>query len=345
MSIKSILLSDEARTVFLIALGAIAAIAFLLGLFTVILIEIIIALVCISIWLIHSYLIDPEGRRRAAGVWAVYRRNRFGILGLLFLASIFALAVLAPILTPYGPFERTDDRSLPPSPTHPLGTNRFGEDILTILYHAIQVSLAVGFLAGIIVILLGTVIGMVAGYIGGKLDIVTTRVTDIVLVLPALPLMLILSSLPGMVRHWTIIAAVYIIVFWPVSARIMRGLTLSLKEREFVMSAKAAGAGSRYIIFRHILPNMFPLMLTMMITATRQAILYEAFLAYLGLGDPLNRSLGLMLREAQDEAALAIGAWWLILPPGLLIAIITLGFALIGVALDEIVNPRLRGRR
>jgi peptide/nickel transport system permease protein len=203
----------------------------------------------------------------------------------------------------------------------------------------------VGFLGGILVILLGTVIGITAGYVGGKLDIAATRVTDIVLVLPALPLMLILSSLPGMLRHWTIVAAVYIIVFWPVSARIMRGVTLSLREREFIMSAKAAGASSRYIIFRHILPNMFPLMLTMMITATRQAILYEAFLAYLGLGDPLNRSLGLMLREAQDEAALAMSAWWLIIPPGLLIAIITLGFALVGVALDEVVNPRLRGRR
>ena len=320
----------------MLGLGVVAVLAILTAMFTILLVELIIILAFFVIWFIQSYLLDPEGRRRMAGVWVVYKRNRFGILGILLLASVFALAILAPILTPYGPFQRTDDRNLPPSLAHPLGTNRFGEDILTILYHAIRVSLAVGFLAGILVILLGTVIGMVAGYAGGKLDIVTTRVTDIVLVLPALPLMLILSSLPGMVRHWTIIASVYIIVFWPVSARIMRGLTLSLKEREFIMSAKAAGAGSRYIIFKHILPNMFPLMLTMMITATRQAILYEAFLAYLGLGDPLNRSLGLMLREAQDEAALALGAWWLIIPPGLVIAIITLGFALIVLLLTKL---------
>ena len=107
---------------------------------------------------------------------------------------------------------------------------------------------------------------------------------------------------------------------------------------------KASGAKNFYIIFKHILPNVFPLMLTMIIKSMRQAILYEAFLSYLGLGDPTAFTLGQMLREAQDRAALATGHFWLIIPPGIAIALITLSFAFIGMALDEVVNPRLRKR-
>ncbi|MFX1253543.1 MAG: ABC transporter permease [Promethearchaeota archaeon] len=283
-------------------------------------------------------------QKRWSQFWTAYKRNRLGIVGIFLLATILALAIFADVLTPYGPFERTNDIAQPPSLEHPLGTNRLGQDILTILFHGLRVSLAIGFVAGVFCVVLGSIIGVASGYIGGWTDEVVMRITDIILVLPALPLMLLISSLPGISLHWTLTASIYVVVFWPVSARIVRGQALSLKERAFVLSAKSAGAGSPYIIFRHILPNVFALVLTMIITSARQAILYEAVLAYLGFGDPLNRSLGLMLREAQDEAALALGAWWLIIPPGLAIAIATLSFAFIGVALDEIVNPRLRRR-
>jgi peptide/nickel transport system permease protein len=173
------------------------------------------------------------------------------------------------------------------------------------------------------------------------------RVTEIILVIPALPFLLLLASIPeisGGATSWQLTSVLIVIIYWPVSARLIRGQALVLKERTFVLSAKAAGAGNRYVIIHHILPNVLTLMVTMIITSMRQAILYEAFLSYLGFSDPLNWSLGAMLNRAQGEAAFARGAWWLIFPPAIFIALIGLSFAFIGIALDEIVNPRFRKR-
>ena len=161
---------------------------------------------------------------------------------------------------------------------------------------------------------------------------------------PARPLIVDKLSWLDTIPWWFIIAFVYVVVFWPVSAKLIRGQALSLKQRAFVTSAKSSGAGNAYIIRKHLLPNVFPLMLTMIITSMRQAILYEAFLAFLGLGDPTNWSLGKMLSVAQQQASLATGAWWMYLPAGIAIALTTLSFAFVGMAFDEIVNPRLRRR-
>lgn len=268
--------------------------------------------------------------------------------GLLILLTLVLLAIFGTNMTPYEPHQRTSSIYSEPNSDHILGTNRLGEDVFTILLSSLRISLLVGIMAGSLTVILGTTIGVTSAYLGGRADRFIMRIADIVLVMPALPLMLVLSSIQSVVfessMHWSIIAIVYVVVFWPVSARLIRGQALSLKERTFVTSAKAAGANNRYIIFNHLLPNVFPLMVTMIITSMRQAILYEAFLAYLGLGDPWNWSLGLMLRVAQNQAALATGAWWLIFPPAIAIALTTLSFAFIGIAFDEIVNPKLRKR-
>ena len=279
--------------------------------------------------------------------WNVFKKNWMGITGLILLIVIIILAVGGSKLTKWDPDKYyVQDRLQAPSATHILGTNRYGQDVFTVLLDSLGISLLIGIIAGSLTVIVGTTIGVASAYIGGWVDNIIMRITDVILVMPALPLMLVLASLPFLFGkvHWSVIAVVYIVVFWPVSARLIRGQALSVKERAFVISAKSSGAGSGYIIFRHILPNVFPLMLTMIITSMRQAILYESFLSYLGLGDPLNWTLGQMLYIAQNQAAFASGAWWMFFPPGIAIGLITLSFAFIGMALDEIVNPRLRKR-
>jgi peptide/nickel transport system permease protein len=287
------------------------------------------------------------------------------------LVTLILLAIFAEEMTPYGPpgpdeinlreagvdpsvwtipIPFTDIELGPfwnPLSDHPFGTTELGFDVYTLLFFGLRVSLAVAFISGIFVVLLGTIIGVSSAYVGGKIDAIIMRISEVILVIPPLPLLLLLASVPdigGGTTTWELTAILIVAIYWPVSARLIRGQALSLKERTFVISAKAAGASTPYIIFRHILPNVFPLMITMMITAMRQAILFEAFLAYLGFSDPLNWSLGFILNTAQSEAAFTRGAWWLMFPPAILIAMIGISFAFIGIALDAIVNPRLRKR-
>lgn len=288
--------------------------------------------------------------------WKVFRSNWMGVVGLIIAVTLITLAIFSNQIAKWDPhepdFENLDVLPSPPVPGHILGTNRHGEDIFSILLNSLGISLAVGVVAGSLTVILGTTIGVASAYIGGKFDTIVMRITDIVLVIPALPVMLLLASLVPLIIDnfswldripwWFIIAFVYVVVFWPVSARLIRGQALSLKQRAFITSAKSAGAGNIYIIFKHLLPNVFPLMLTMIITSMRQAILYEAFLAFLGLSDPWDWSLGRMLSVAQQQASLATGAWWMYLPAAIAIALTTLSFAFIGIAFDEIVNPRLR---
>ena len=285
--------------------------------------------------------------RRTTSSVKLFSRNWMGVTGFILLLIIIILAIGGQNFTPYDPYEYSaDNPTEAPSRQHWLGTNRFSQDVFTVLLTSLRISLLVGIVAGSMTVVIGTTIGVASAYIGGWVDTVVMRITDVVLVMPALPLMLVLASLPflGGTTHWSVVAIVYVVVFWPVSARLIRGQALSLKQRAFITSARAAGASRRYIIFKHILPNVFPLMLTMVITSMRQAILYESFLAYLGLGDPLNWTLGQMLHIAQVHAAFASGAWWLFFPPGIMIGLITLSFAFVGIAFDEIVNPRLRER-
>ena len=294
---------------------------------------------------------NPNNQKRRVikfgKTWEVFKQNWMGMTGLILLSVIVILAIGGSNLTKWDPDGYfIEDRLQAPTLTHILGTNRYGQDVFTVLLDSLSISLLIGVIAGSLTVILGTTIGVASAYLGGWVDTIIMRITDVVLVLPALPLMLVLASLPFLFGkvHWSIIAVVYILVFWPVSARLIRGQALSIKERAFVTSAKSSGAGSAYIIFKHILPNVFPLMLTMIITSMRQAILYESFLSYLGLGDPLNWTLGQMLYIAEKQAAFASGAWWMFFPPGIAIGLITLSFAFIGMALDEIVNPRLRKR-
>ena len=275
--------------------------------------------------------------------WRDFRRQRMGLIGLAMISLAIGVAVFAPLLAPYDPNESVrvtiDNIYEPPSPEHPLGTDDAGKDVLTNLIYGSRVSLTVGFVASFITLIIGGTVGIVAGFYGGRVENTLMRLTDILLVIPDLPLMIILIALLGR-KLWVIIVVIGILS-WTGTARIVRSQTLSVKERKFVQRARAIGAGNLYIIRRHIFPLVFPLMVVNAVLVISGIILYEATLAFLGLGDPTRLSWGQMLQFAFTRGAMSAGAWWALVPPGLAIAWVALGLILLGNGLERVFNPRL----
>ena len=275
--------------------------------------------------------------------WRDFKRQQMGLIGLAMISAAIAVAVFAPFLAPYDPNEvvrvTIDNIYMPPSPEHLLGTDDGGKDVLTNLIYGSRVSLTVGFFASFITLFIGGTVGIVAGFYGGRVENALMRLTDILLVIPDLPLMIILIALLGR-KMWVIIVVVGILS-WTGTARIVRSQTLSIKERKFVQRARAIGAGNLYIIRRHVFPLVFPLMVVNAVLVISGIILYEATLAFLGLGDPTRLSWGQMLQFAFTRGAMSAGAWWALVPPGLAIAWVALGLTLLGNGLERVFNPRL----
>jgi len=224
--------------------------------------------------------------------------------------------------------------------TYLLGTDARGRDIFSQFVWGSQIALIVGFLSAFFSISIGVLIGLVSGYSGGKVDVVLMRFTDVILVLPGLPLVIILAAVLG-ASIWNIILVISI-VGWPGVARVIRAEDLSLKERPFIDSARVTGASNIRIMFKHVAPNVLPLAFLYMTFAVSGAILTEAALSFLGLGDVNTPSWGQMLEAIQRSNVLE--AWWWLLPPGLGITMLSLSFYLVGNAFEQIVNPRLRKR-
>ncbi len=274
-----------------------------------------------------------------------------GILGAILVASTLVVAILGPAWTPYAPSEivrDADGRALtfaPPSVHPPLGTDDASRDVFTQLVHGARISLTVGFLAGFIAMFIGSLFGILAGYFGGWVDTLLMRATDVLLVIPDLPLMLILvATLRQMDLHVSPLAVLTVVIgllYWTSTARLIRSQVLTIKERQFVARARAIGAGHWHIVRKHILPQIMPLIVANTVLILSTAILVESGLAFLGLGDPTQPSWGTMLNFAFDRNAVSNGAWWFYLPPGLAIVWVTLGCVLLGNVLEEILNPRL----
>ncbi len=223
-----------------------------------------------------------------------------------------------------------------------LGTDQYQRDIFTQLVYGARISLLIGLLTALFTTSIGLSVGLVAGYVGGLVDQVLMRFTDMLLVIPDTPLYIVLMAVlnPSI---WTLVALMTVIG-WTGFARISRSQALSLKERPFVEAAKAVGGGRFHIILRHILPNVMSLVYVALATAVPSAIINEAWLSFLGLYDPTTMTWGRMLEGMSGESG-GILMWWWIIPPGLCIAAISLSFILIGYALDDILNPKLRERR
>lgn len=273
----------------------------------------------------------------------IYYRNKYGLAGLIILTFFIFLALFAQFIAPYTPSDTfLAEPFSPPSSKFLLGTDELGRDIFSLLIYGTWTSMTVGVLASLLTVIIGTFVGIYAGYYGGIVQSILMRLTDFFLILPALPLMIVLAAILGP-SIWNIIFVISI-VSWPVTARVIMSQTLSVKESSYVEASKALGAGDTYIIFRHILPNVTPLIFAYVILNIAGAILAEAGLSFLGLGDPSHISWGMMLYYADQFGALVAGLWWYILPPGLAISLLVLSFMMIGYALDEIINPRIRRR-
>jgi peptide/nickel transport system permease protein len=271
------------------------------------------------------------------------RRSFIGMAGLLMLAASVSLALLADVLAPYHPRQALPigvaDIYQPPGPGHLLGTDDAGRDVLSNFLFGSRVSLTVGFFASFISMAIGGLIGIVSGYFGGRVETVLMRFTDIMLVIPDLPLAVVLVALtkPSLINIIVVIG----ILGWTGTARLVRSQTLSVKQRKFVLRARAIGAGDGHIIRRHILPTVLPLMVANTVLVISLAVLNESTLSFLGLSDPTVVSWGQMLNFAFTRGAMSTGAWWALVTPGLGIVWVVLGCTLLGHGLEQVLNPRL----
>jgi len=266
--------------------------------------------------------------------------NRKGLIGLILLSISLIMAIAPNLLAPYDPHKIVDKPFLPPSLKHLLGTNDVGQDIFSELVYGARISLLVGVSAALSSVFVGAIIGLVAGYYGGFVDEFFSVITDTMLLLPPLPFMILMAAFMGQ-GYQNIVLAITIFT-WPGIARIVRSQVISLKNLAFVEAAKALGASSIRIMFRHILPQIYPLLVAFVVLRTGGAIITEAALSFLGLGDPTQKSWGAMIYWAMNSGAISSGRWWWILAPGLMITVTVEAFTLIGYAIEEYVNPRLR---
>ena len=268
-------------------------------------------------------------------------QNKKAMVGVIILAFIILVAVFAPFLSEYSPTQRVGRPHQAPSAEHWLGTTRLGHDVFTRLIHGARVSLAVGFGAGLMIALIGTVLGILAGYKGGVIDEVINFFTNLVLVIPNLPLLLVIAAFVGQASP-LIIAVILGLTSWAWGVRVTRSETLSIRQRDYVKSAEMLGEPSWRIMAFEIFPNLISIVGINFIGSVIFAVITEATLEFLGLGDPNTVSWGIMLYNAQNASALSVGAWWDLLSPCFALTLLSLSLALINFAIDEVANPRLR---
>ncbi|MEM1961390.1 MAG: ABC transporter permease [Sulfolobales archaeon] len=276
-------------------------------------------------------------------IYYVLIANKFGLVGFSIILAFALVAVFADHLAPYDPYEIVAPPYTPPNERFLLGTNDIGQDILSEFVYGARVSLYVGLTAPFIASLIGTMLGLVAGYLGGVVDEVVTGTVDVMLALPTLPLIIILAAYIGPSLNNIVLVLAFF--GWSGFARIVRAQVLSLRERPYVEAARAVGASGFRIMVKHILPHVIPLIIANMVLSATSAILTEAGLSFLGLGDPIAKSWGQILRRAQVGHAFHQGLWLWVFVPGMGIALLGAGFTLLGIAIEERVNPRLRFSR
>jgi peptide/nickel transport system permease protein len=281
----------------------------------------------------------PETSRRNL-VTQTVRRRPSAAIGAIVLLVVIVGAVVAPWVAPYGLHTQVGPVFGRPAWKHPLGLDDGGIDMVTLLMWGARISLVVGFAATLVSMVLGGSVGILAGYFGGKTDTILMRITDYFLVVPDVPLMIVVAAIWGpSLFHIVIVIG---ILLWTSTARVIRAQVKSVRERVYVKRARALGAGHARIVLHHVLPQVAPLMIANTVLTVAVAIFDETALSFLGLGDPSRTSLGKVIENAFQRAAISSGAWWAIVPPGALVAVIILACSLVGGALEDALNPRLR---
>jgi peptide/nickel transport system permease protein len=283
-------------------------------------------------------------RRALSRFWEQFRQSKSAMIGLgilLFFAAMAIFSIFAnkgaldPTVTP-GP------RLAGPSLKYPLGTQIDGISVLSLVIEGSRISLFVGLAAAAISMALGTIIGMWAGYKSSVHDAILMRLTDVFLVLPWLALAIVLAAMFG--QNFWIIIVIIGLTSWAGTARLVRAQVLSVKERTYIERSRALGASDAHVVIKHVTPNLMPVIFANTILTIAIAILSESQLSFLGLGDPKSKSWGTMIDEAFHAGALTLHAWWWLMAPSLSIVLVVLGFTMLGFAMDEILNPRIRER-
>ncbi|RSD07319.1 ABC transporter permease [Amycolatopsis eburnea] len=284
-------------------------------------------------------------RRRAsiARTWREFAGQRAALVGLVLLGATVVVALLLPLISDQSGLDVTKATGEPLSPPNGdfwLGTDNFGRSVLLMTIWGTRISLLVGFSAALLSVVIGTLIGITAAHFGGWVSATLLRFTDFFLVLPSLILAIALSAvLPKGVG--TIIVAIGLTA-WPSTARLVRAQTLTIESRPYIERAHALGGGHLHVIGKHVLPGVMPLVLANTTLVVGNAVIADATLSFLGVGDPNSVTWGLVLESALNNGAISRGAWWNVLPPGIAIVLVVLFFTLVGRGLETVLNPRLK---
>lgn len=290
-------------------------------------------------FLIDELVETPPNRRgRVADFWRAFVASKAGPVGLALLIVIGLIAICAPLIAPDGPFKLGGPRLAPlGTEGYPLGTDHLGRSILAQLAFGARVSLSIGLVAAAISMVVGVIIGSLAGFYGGWVDIILSRLTDMFLIIPAFFLIIVIVATFGSGIFYVMI--VIGLTAWPTSARLMRAQALSLRERTFVQGLTALGESKPRILFRHVVPNGIQPLIANASLDIAGAILIEAGLSFIGLGDPNKATWGRMIFEGRTSITTA---WWVSVLPGVAIVITVLGFYLVGDGISYVLSPRSR---
>jgi peptide/nickel transport system permease protein len=261
------------------------------------------------------------------------------IVGVTVIGLFVLVAIFGPMLID-DPKEQVGEVFERPSGSHLLGLDGGGADMVRLLIEGSRISLIVGFAAAVVSALIGGLIGLVSGFFGGKTDIVLMRITDYFLVIPDVPLMVVAAALFG--RSLTNIILIIGVIYWTTTARVIRAQVKSVRERVYVKRARALGAGHARALFKHVLPQVAPLLVAITVLSIAVAIFAETAIAFLGLGDPTLISWGRLIENAFSRSAISVDAWWAVVPPGLAVVAVVLACTMLGRALEDSLNPRLR---
>ena len=275
-------------------------------------------------------------------VAAQFFRMPTAIAGLAILVVFTGAALTAPLYIHPADLDvtqATGGQLAPPSRHYPLGTDQAGRSVLVLLIWGARASLAIGVAATVLAVVLGSAVGLLAGHYQRWLGRGLMHVTDWFIALPSLPLAISLAAVLG--QGATSITIAIAVTSWTATARLVRAQTLAVEARPFIERARALGAGNAQIMVRHVLPNVAPLILVSSTLTVAGAILAEATLTFLGLGNPTEVSWGTMINQAYTGSAVSRGAWWYLLPPGIAIVVVVLGFTMTGRAVEQILNPRM----
>ena len=278
-------------------------------------------------------------------IWEFSRHSRLAMTGIMMIVFFVIVGSLAPVIAPFEAMEKsyTTDRKLerlqPPSFTHPFGTTLYGRDVFSQVLIGTRTVLMVGFLTAFFVALIGMNVGLFSGYYGGWVDNLLMRITDVLFGVPLLPFAIVALSI--VTRNMLWIITIMSLLYWMATARVVRSQVLSLRERPFIDAARMSGAGSLRIIYKHIAPNVLPQVFVHGAFCVAWAITTEASISFLGFGDPDSISWGSILHDVFSSMVM-YRAWWWFLPPGFCIILMVLAFYLIGRAVEELANPRLR---